>query len=50
MALTTLGTVLSTALFGLIGDAVSGTALAAVGTLSVFICSLAYFLVFRRGK
>ena len=48
MALTTLGTVLSTAVFGLIADAVNGTLLAAVGTVSIFLCCLAYYREFRK--
>ena len=43
MALTTLGTVFSTAVIGLIADAVSGTVLAVCGTLSIFLCCLAYY-------
>ena len=52
MALTTLGTVLSTALFGLLEPYVSGTLLAVCGTVSIFICCLAYHRVFGvdRGK
>ncbi|MCR4906498.1 MAG: MFS transporter [Clostridiales bacterium] len=47
MALTTLGTVLSTAVIGLVADSVSGTVLALVGTASIFFCCLAYHRVFR---
>ena len=42
MALTTLGTVFSTAVIGLIEETVSGTVLAVCGTLSIFLCCLAY--------
>ena len=41
-------TVLSTAVFGLIADAVNGTFLAAVGTVSIFLCCLAYYREFRK--
>ena len=49
MALTTLGTVCATAVIGVLADSVSGTLLAVVGTVSVFLCCLAYHLVFRSG-
>ncbi|MBQ2547042.1 MAG: hypothetical protein II557_12195, partial [Clostridia bacterium] len=47
MALTTLGTVLSTAVIGLVADSVSGTVLAVLGTVSIFLCCVAYHRVFR---
>ena len=50
MALTTLGTVLSTALFGLVADSVSPTVLAVCGTVSVFFCCLAYHRVLGNAK
>ena len=50
MALTTLGTVLSTALFGLVTDSVSPTVLAVCGTVSVFFCCLAYHRVLGNAK
>ena len=43
MALTTLGTVFSTAVIGLIADSVSGTVLAVFGTLSILLCCIAYY-------
>ncbi len=48
MALTTLGTVLSTALFGLAAESVSGTLLAVCGTVSIFLCCFAYHRVFGK--
>ncbi|MBR5681492.1 MAG: hypothetical protein IKX19_12645, partial [Clostridia bacterium] len=50
MALTTLGTVCSTAAFGALADSVSGTLLAICGTASILFCCLAYRAVFRPGK
>ena len=53
MALTTLGTVCATAVLGALADAVSGTLLAVCGSVSLFLCCLAYHAVFRaeaRGK
>ena len=47
MALTTLGTVLSTAIFGVTAESVSSRLAAAFGTVSVFVCCLSYFIVFR---
>ena len=47
MALTTLGTVFSTAVIGLIADSVSGTVLAVIGTLSIFLCCVAYHRVMK---
>ncbi len=46
MALTTLGTVLSTAVFGFAADLVSGPLLAVCGAVSIFLCCLAYRRVF----
>ena len=48
MALTTLGTVLSTAVFGLVADSVSGTVLAVLGAVSILFCCVAYHRVFGR--
>ena len=49
MALTTLGVVVSTALFGILTNVFSGTVLAVFGTVSFFACCLSYHLVFRPG-
>ena len=50
MIFTTLGTICSSMLFGILTDCVDGRLLAAVGCAAILFCCISYFRVFSHSK
>ena len=48
LALTTLGTTLSTSIIGAVIDSVPPTLILIVGTLAYFVCALSYSMIYRK--